>query len=216
MTWVKLILVCSNIPICASMLLALLNYSRLGEAFRTFAWFICVSAIVQCISLGLWFFSIHNLFLNHFFVPVGSVCIALFYNKLLSKFITSNVIWMVLALFLLTTLVNSVFIQPLNTFNSYALAIQCVLVVILSLATFLLLMNYGNHLNGEVDTRYVNWINSGLFIYYASVLILFYFGDILIKSFSLQLNRYVWLLHSLFYIIMSGCFFIGIWKRLRI
>lgn len=215
MSWIKLILVGSNIPICASMVLAVVYYKRLSEELQIFSWFIVTSAVVQCVSLGLWFFSIHNLFLNHFFVPVSAVCIAVFYNKLLGRFINSNVIWTVLALFLLTTIANSVWIQPLHTFNSYAQAMLCVLVVVLSLATFLLLMNYGNHVTGDTDIRSLNWINSGLFIYYASVLILFYLGDIIIKSFSLELNRYVWLIHSLFYIIMSSCFFIGLWKHLR-
>ncbi|MES2781028.1 MAG: hypothetical protein V4651_14140 [Bacteroidota bacterium] len=216
MSWIKLVLIFSNIPICGCMVLALVQYKRLNKELKIFSWFIFVSAIVQCFSLALWFFSIHNLFLNHFFVPISAICIAIFYNSLLSKFINSNVIWTVLTLFLLTTIANSVFIQPLTAFNSYALAIQCVLVVILSLATFLLLMNYGNQLTNEMNVKSLNWINSGLFIYYASVLILFYFGDIIIKSFSMEVNRYVWLLHSLFYIIMSGCFFIGLWKRPRI
>ncbi len=215
MSWIKLVLVFSNIPICASALLAWVNYKRLGEVFKLFSWFIFVSGIVQCISLTLWFFSINNLFLNHLFVPISSICIAIFYNELLSRFINSKVIWIVLVLFLLSTLINSLFIQPLTTFNSYALAIQCVLVVILSLATFLLLMNYGSHLTNETDVKSLNWINSGLFIYYASALILFYAGDIIIKSFSMEVNRYVWLSHSLFYIIMSTCFFTGLWKHLR-
>lgn len=215
MSWIKLVLVFSNVPICGCMVLALIRYKDLSKELKVFSWFIFVSAIVQCFSLVLWSFSINNLFLNHLFVPLGSVCIAIFYNRLLSRFINSNVVWIVLALFIITTLINSIFIQPLATYNSYAQVIQCVLVVILSLATFLLLMNHGNYLTNEVDVKSVNWINSGLFIYYASVLILFYFGDILIKSFSMEVNRYAWLLHSLFYIIMSGCFFMGLWKHLR-
>lgn len=215
MGWIKLILVGSNIPILGCMVLALVHYKKLSKQYKIFSWFIFVSAIVQCISLALWTFSIHNLFLNHFFVPISAVCIALFYNRLLSGLMNSKIIWTGLTLFLLATVINSVFIQHIDTFNSYAQVILCVLVVMLSLSTFLLLMNHGNHLTHEVDVKSLNWINSGLFIYHASVLILFYFGDIIIKSLSMETNRFAWLLHSLFYIIMSGCFFMGLWKHLR-
>jgi hypothetical protein len=195
MNGIKLILVLSNIPICASMVLALSKYKRLSVEWRIFSWFIIVSAVIQCISVGLWWFSINNLFLNHILVPAGSICIAAFYKRLLKGFINGKVILQVLGIFLVATMLNSIFVQPVTTFNSYALALQCILIVILSLATYILLMNHSDYLNSEIDSHSLNWINSGLFIYYASVLILFYAGDAMIKSLSIEVNRYAWLLH---------------------
>lgn len=212
---IKATILLSNAPIFASMVLAVVSYKKLSEELKLFSWFIFVSAIVQCIGLTLWHFSINNLFLNHFFVPLGTVCIIAFYNKLLGAFLNAKIVRAILVVFILLTTANSIFFQPIHTFNSYALTMQCVLVVIFSLATFLLLVNYGGQLSKHINIKSINWINSGLFIYYSSALILFYLGDIIISTFAKEANRYVWMLHSIFYVIMTGCFFIGLWKHLR-
>lgn len=212
---IKATMLLCNVPIFASMVFVLYNYKKLSEELKVFSWFIVVSAIVQCIGLTLWHYSINNLFLNHFFVPIGTVCITVFYNKLFGAFLNSRVVWIILVVFLLLTIANSLFLQPIDSFNSYALTMQCVLVVIFSLATFLLLVNYGGQLSQHINIKSINWINSGLFIYYSSALILFYLGNTIISAFAKEANRYVWMLHSFFYFIMTGCFFIGLWKHLR-
>jgi hypothetical protein len=63
------------------------------------------------------------------------------------------------------------------------------------------------------DIPSLHWINSGLFIYYSSNLLIFYFGALITHALSKQLNRYTWMLHSFFSIVMYTCFFIGLWKR---
>jgi hypothetical protein len=59
----------------------------------------------------------------------------------------------------------------------------------------------------------LTWINSGLFIYYVSSLLIFYFGQVITDTFSKELNRYMWIFHAFFSLVMYSCFFVGLWKR---
>lgn len=61
----------------------------------------------------------------------------------------------------------------------------------------------------------INWINSGIFIYYASSLLIFHFGDIITKLAPSSMVDITWVVYSFFSMVMYGCFFIGIWKIQR-
>lgn len=188
-------------------------FQSLVRELKIFSVFIFLSVLIQIISSFLWFKSINNLPLLHIYVAVGFVSISWFYSAILQDFINKRLIWGTAILFTAFTIINSTFFQPPYTFNSYALTVQAILIIILSLSTFLLLLNdivkgKRMHLIGSI-----NWINSGLFIYYTSSILIFYFGDYFTRTFPVFLNQYTWALHAVFSMLMYGCFFIGLWKR---
>jgi hypothetical protein len=148
-------------------------------------------------------------------VAVGFACLAWFYNTVLKGFIDGRIIWGVTLLFLLFTTLNSIFFQPLFRFNSYALTVESVLIITLSIFTFIFLLNDIVKETSGADVKSVNWINSGLFIYYSSSLLIFYFGDTIIHLFSKTFSRYTWVFHSFFSMVMYTFFCIGLWKRSR-
>jgi hypothetical protein len=69
--------------------------------------------------------------------------------------------------------------------------------------------------NRQHLVKSLNWINSGLFIYYASSLVIFFYSDLIEKAFSRIFNLQTWILHSFFSTVMYCCFFIGLWNRPR-
>lgn len=151
--------------------------------------------------------------LLHVYVAGGFFCLALFYKTVLHDFISEKIIWGMIISFFLFTFSNSLFVQNIFTYNSNALTVESVLVIILSLFTFILLLN---DIVRETRPRLIkslNWINSGLFIYYSSSLLIFYFGDIITVFSSSDLVKYIWVLHSFFSMVMYTCFFVGLWKR---
>lgn len=178
-----------------------------------FSWFLFTSALLQLISLLLWTQSLNNLPLLHLHVAIGFVCLAWFYNTLLGEFISRRIIQVTTAVFVIFTVINSLFFQDIFTFNSYALTVECVLVLILSLSTYMLLLNNIVIEKRKETIKSVSWINSGLFIYYSCTLIIFYYGDIITMYLSPEFSRYTWILHSFFSVVMYTCFIIGLWKR---
>jgi hypothetical protein len=202
----------SPTPVFLTAAYAVLVFKKLKGELRIFAWFVFVSAIVQAVVYVLWYYSQNNLPLYPFYIVSGYGCLAWFYGEVMKGFINPKIIWgsaIGLALF---TIVNAFFFQGIFTFPSNALTAESVLVIILSLSTFSFLLEDVIKKKKAHLVKSLNWINSGLFIYYTSSLLIFYFADVLATS-SSSINRYTWTLHTFFLIVMHSCFFVGLWKR---
>jgi len=192
---------------------ALVVFKKLPHELRVFSWFIFLSAVIELVSRVLWLYSKNNLPLLHFYVAGGFVCLSIFYAEILRGFVEKYLMRGILIVFLSFTLVNSVFIQPLLTFNSYALTVESVIIVILSIFTYLVMMEDIVRKRRPGLEKCLNWINSGLFIYFASNLIIFFSADFFIQKFSKSFNLQTWMLHAFFLLIMYVCFFMGLWSR---
>lgn len=216
MNFAQFVIIFSHLPILITSVYAALIYKKLGNELKVFSIFLFLSCILQGISLVLWFKEVNNLPVLHIYVVLGFINLAWFYNTLLADFINKRVIWISTLVFTVFSVLNSLFVQPVFKFNSNAVTLQSILIIILSLSTYMLLLNKIVKEKRKDVLKSFNWINSGLFIYYSSTLIIFFFGNLITHRFSMTLNLYAWLLHSFFSVIMYCCFFIGLWKRPKI
>lgn len=216
MNSIQLILIASHLPIAAAVIYAAVVFRQLPKELKVFSVFLFLSGLIQFVSLAIALSSHNNLFLLHFYVPLGFICLAWFYKHILSGFVDARMVVIMILSFILFSFLNTLLYQPLNTFNSYALTAQSVLLIILSISTYLFLLNNAIKIS-QAKIACLNWINSGIFIYYTSNLLLFYFGEkILAVSFPQDYSLYSWVTHAIFSVIMYICFFIGLWKRWRI
>lgn len=151
--------------------------------------------------------------LLHFYVAAGVPTLVWFYKTIMQEFINASIMWSIAGLFLVFTIINSLFIQNIYHFNSYALVVESIIVIILALFTFIFLLNDTMKETGIPDIKSLSWINTGLFIYYLSCLLIFYFGDAILSRFSKDLSGLTWIFHSFFSVVMYTCFIIGLWKR---
>ena len=213
MNFAQTIILSSHVPILATVIFAATRYRTLGPQLKVFSWFIFLSGLVQFVSLAFWFASRNNMPLLHFYVAAGFACLAWFYTTVLKGFIDAAIIWFATIAFLVFTAVNSLFFQPFLTFNSNALTAESVLIIILALFTYIFFLNDIVRETGGRDIRSLTWINSGLFIYYSSTLLIFYFGATINQVFSKDLSQYTWIFHSFFSVVMYIFFCIGLWKR---
>lgn len=213
MGFTKYIIVISHLPIAIAFLYAAFIFKSLSKELKCFSIFLSVSFVIQFTSLYLWYRGVNNFFLLHIYVPAGFTSLALFYQSIIRIYVNKMVIVNTIILFVTYSVFNSAFIQAPDSFNSYALTTEAVLILILSLSTFILLLNDSVKENRKELLKSIYWINSGLFIYYSSTLIIFYYGDYLTRNFSAELNRYTWVMHSFFSVIMYVCFIYGIWYR---
>ena len=213
MTVSKLIIIASHVPIFFAAGYALVIYRQLRHELKVFSWFLFLTGILQLISLLLWMKGINNLPLLHLYVLTSFVSLALFYDAIMKGFIHRQVIRITIVLFVLASLLNSIFIQKIHTFNSYALTLESVLLIVLSLSTYILLLNKIIAEKKKEEIKSINWINSGVFVYYSTTFLIFYFGDLITHSYSREFNRYTWVLHSFLSVIMYTCLITGLWKR---
>ena len=116
-------------------------YKKLPHRIQVFTWFILLSGVIEAISRVLWFNGKNNMPLLHIYVAVGFLCLSYFYRYLLKDFVNPKIIWILQIAFTAFTLFNSLFVQNVYTFNSYALTVESVILVIFSLTTNMLMMN---------------------------------------------------------------------------
>jgi hypothetical protein len=151
--------------------------------------------------------------LLHIYVAAGFPLLVRFYKTVLGNSISSKLLWTVVILFLVFTAINSLYVQDIFRFNSNALVLESVLIIILALFTFIFFLNSTIREAGIHDIKSLTWINSGLFVYYLSCLLIFYFGDTILFCFSKDASRLTWIFHAFFSMTMYTCFLIGLWKR---
>lgn len=213
MSFPKLMIYLSHVPVFYAGVYAGVVYRELIGELRAFARFVMVAALVQLVSLVLWFLSENNLPLLHLYVPGSFILLGAFYHQVLKGYIPMLTIPVMVISFTTYSVINSIYIQPVHTFNSYALTISSMLIVMLSLSMFMFLLQQPIREKKKDLLPALTWINSGLFIYYLSGMLIFYFGSIMITFFSQSTNRYIWTMHSFFSITMYICIIIGLWKR---
>lgn len=212
MSATKIIIILSHLPVFAVALYALVSYKTLRAELKPFAWFLFSSGILQLISLILWFLKKNNLFILHVLVPLGFIFLAAYYRKVLTTFLNPVVLVFVAFGFVVFSIINTLYFQHPEVFNSNALTIECVLLIILSFSTYTLFLNKTFDKQNQ-SVAGLNWINTGVFIYHASTLLIFYFGEYITSNIGLELSRYTWVVHSFFSVIMYICFWKGLWNR---
>lgn len=212
MNVIQFIIIGSCVPVFAATIYAVYRYRHLNKSLRLFCLFLFISGLVQAVSLWLWFAGTNNLPLLHFYVAAGFTALALFYKHLLRDFINQQLMIFLIAGFLCFTLFNSLFLQSIYTFNSYALTVESVVIIIFSISTLMLGQHEVTREKRRKDFASLNWINAGLLIFYTSDILIYYFGNTLIDLFPSYMNEYAWTAHSFFSAIMYSCFFIGLWK----
>lgn len=213
MSVTKFILVFSHFPILFVTIYSMVIYTRLRKEIKPLAWYLMATGILYALSLLLWFLRTNNLPLLHVLVPLRFVLLLVVYKEILRGYIPSWILYVLAGGFCLYSFINTLFIERWYTFNAKAMTVESVLLIILSMSTYIFLMDkrMTKHLNGYIKS--VEWINSGVFLYFTSSLTLMYFGDYMIQLISSELSRYTWVVHSFLMVIMYYCFWRALWKQ---
>lgn len=212
MTSAQFILISLHLPVIASMVYALVAKTGEETIAKLLKLFLITTGALQLISLLLWFLNINNLPVLHLLVPLRFILIVLMYKSILKGYIRLWILYLLMIGFGLYSVINTLWVEPWNTFNAQAMTIESVLLVILSLSAYIFLMDkqMTKHLGDDLQPS--EWTNAGVFLYYTSSLLLMYFGEYIIRVLSSQLNRYTWIMHGIFCIIMYYCFWRSLWN----
>jgi hypothetical protein len=209
MSW--LVFFATNVIILVASAYVIVFYSKLYQEFRVIGVYVLLALAIQIPSYLMGVNQMNNMFFLHIYVPSSFVILTEFYKKSLKGFINSRWLDLISIVFVLFSILNSIFIQSIDTFNSYALTLECLFIVIYSLSLFILLLNSTAKDEKRSILGSLLWVNSGLFIYHTINLFLSYFGDLL-TTFSSVNFRLSWIMHSFIYIAQFSCILIGLWK----
>lgn len=186
----KVGLVILAISLFASIVI-LRHFDRLPETVKLFGIYFIVSAGVEVISTSLSFNSANNLFMFHIYSVLEYWFLLLFFHRCALKFGQPFNLWLLLIPGLCLIILNSVFLQPLNTFNSNTAPLVSFTVLLLSFRFLFSIME--TELNSELKTLKI--IIICLLIYSGTTLIVLLFSNDLLHI-DREKQLVIWLTRS--------------------
>jgi hypothetical protein len=195
---------------------SVIAYNRYPRFLRIFGVFLVVDMITEFAATEYARVYQNNLPLLHIYTVLEFVLMSWFYavldadNPILKRW---KVGWIGLVMALLIS--NSLFLQPINTFNSYAKSI--VQIIIISYA-----IGYFFNIYGKIDlTQRVPFsqvlLNSGILIYYSGSLFVFMFSEWTLRYWTGVFEAAysgMWMLNSILFFTFQIVILIAQWRIL--
>ena len=211
---------------------ALPKYKGLAKVLQAAAWFLIAVFIRQSFTALLWYQTKQSFFLIHIGVAMDATILLLMYREMFKKHIEAKEVYVyrkifivLIAFFIVFTIVNAICWQPLNTYPSYTrTALSIVIIICSSLHfhkyTYEPIPKEPSELSDYVQSRVpLFWINMGLILFTSATSLISIYGGVLFndkehatKAANISIIQAV--LCFIFYIIM-GIAFIKAKKRKR-
>lgn len=175
-------------------------YWRLDSTLKIFCIFLIVTGALECMSFALSYIQVNNLRLVHIYTLLELVILSMFFLSVFKKMKLEYPIKTITGVLLLLCILNSIFIQPLDTFNSYAATL-----VSLTLISYCILTFY--HLLGRDDSKYnkIRWLVSGLLLYQMTSFVVMAFSNIL-SQMAVEVDLIVWFMRIVIMIVTKILF----------
>jgi hypothetical protein len=154
-------------------------------------------------------YKINNLPLLHIYTPVEFLCIVWFYYRLLGHCLPARYFWWLGLGFVCLSGLNSLFLQNIFTFNTYARSLEGLLTISLCLFWCYRTLLETRIQNLEDEPAF--WVNTGFLVYFSGGVLLFAFSNYILDI-NLRLNIYIWGFHALLSILLYIFISVGIWK----
>jgi hypothetical protein len=155
---------------------------------------------------------INNMPLLHFYTITEFLFISTYLKLQIDNKSVWKTITVIQVLFVSFSIFNSLFIQHIQTFNSYARSSEALILIILILHLFASEIRNPSAKNSH-STGFT-WINSGLIIYFTSNLFLFALNNYYDPT-NKKVYEIFWTVHAALCISMYSLISIGIWKAIK-
>lgn len=200
--------------ICIS-IYAWVNYRSFDrEEYRRLAHVLFLSGFTETVTITVAHCGYPTLPGQHLYVMVNCIVVSRFYAYLFKEFVKPRVIYTIAGIFCVLSILNTIFLQSLMTYDSNALTLSGIIFSTYSLFTFIILFR-GIVKETEPELiRSLTWINSGFFLFYFYSLLIFYFSRYWNQSFSISTLVFN-LIFKAINILSYSCLFVGLWLRPR-
>ncbi len=190
-------------------LMGLYYYRSFPEGLRIIVYYLILSFIFNATAVILSRSHLNNMPLLHVFTVVEFACCILFFKHALADTGFPKFAYILIGAFTVLSILNSCFLQPINSFNSYSRSLEAFLLIILSLV--FLYKSLGAKIEIAEKSFAFLWICLGFFFYFSGSLFLFLFPEF---SHAEPWVYYLgWIVHAslvfLMYIIISIAFYLS-------
>lgn len=206
-SWAFKLNTASAISVSLPLFVGIIFFKKHSVPLRYIVYLLLATVLVEVAARVLIVYKQPNLPLLHIYTPLQFALIAWVYQLYLHKIYPRYLIPIVILIFSAYSLINSLFIQSIFTFNTYARAIENILLIILALSYFYKMLR-------ELKVKYLEkhpmfWINSGVLIYFSGSLFIFIFSNYILPSQSL--SQFFWIIHAFLNIFINIFYAIGLW-----
>lgn len=198
----------AQVAIVVPILVTLIKIRSLNTIHWVLFSLLLISASISTISRYLWSIKENNLYLLHIYTIVEFCGWAIIYYKLFDSKNSKKTIRVIVVTYLMFAVLNSVYWEPLDTFNSNSRSLESIILIVFSIAFFVKIFKEKKVL--RLENNFSFWMNSSVLIYFSSSFLLFSFSNVLLHSKSYQI-REVWNVHALFLIVHYSLISISIW-----
>lgn len=172
--------------------IALYRYRNLPAEGRMLLWYLLAEMFILAASSTLAYYKQPNTPLYHVATVVETTLLLLFFGIIFRNKKNARYIRWMTGLFPILALLNTWLLQPLSSFNSYTITLQFALMLLLCFAYWL----QPSDLNTPWTAQPLNWIITGMLLYFSGSFILFAFSDYIIHHFSKQTSMMIWNIHA--------------------
>lgn len=181
-------------------------FNRIKLPMKFIALFVIGSFIIQIVSFIRWEIKANNLVWLHIYSIMQFVLLSLFYRSVLTSIKWKNLINVITVLVSIILILNSIYFEPLLSFNSRGVFISNSVLIVYSIAYFFQL------LDSDAKTKNYQVLNSGVVLFTAESLVIFLFGNYLSEmEFVSQVG--LWLTHSIVYMLLVLFIYIELWRH---
>jgi hypothetical protein len=146
---------------------------QMPRVMTILSWYLLSSVVIFGISNYMADRRINNLFLYHLFCVVELSFLLFLFREIIQSEKIRKSIPLLLLLFVLLFVLNSIFLEQMNSWNSNSASIEFLIIICFSFIYYFELANSDAILSFSTNAFF--WIVSGLFVYCASCSIVFAF-----------------------------------------
>ncbi|MDW3195115.1 MAG: hypothetical protein R8G66_22265 [Cytophagales bacterium] len=198
------------------LLLGLFTFSRNHGAIRYLILLSLVACLTEFIGAYLAYHKTPNLFLFHLYPPIEFSIILTIYSLNMRSTVQPIAFLVAGVLFVLLSVANVLYIQPLHVFNTHGRGLESFLVLCLAIGYAIQQLYRPEGVKARNKPMF--WINTGILIYFSTNMLLFYMSNYLIDNFSMAFNKFIWDFHAVvsfaLYLFYTFAIYID-WKKAK-
>lgn len=188
----------------------LFRWKTIGYVQKVVTCLLGLTLVVELISRSLWKLEINTYPLFHIYAPIQYSILTWAYIKIFDFTMFNLILKLSIPLFLVYSLMNTIFWQPLTIPNSNVTTALSIIMVSLSVCFYFRLLSQMKY--KQLERSAVFWLNNGIVVYFAGSLLMFVYGEWLVdKENMISIN--IWLTHVFFLAIHYLCFNIALWMK---
>lgn len=145
---------------------SLFFFKKLGEEIKILSFWVCFKVILEVLLLVAANNDLSTLALMHFYVPIEFCFLAFMFAKVSKTYISEKIYYYAMAVFLIFSLLNVIFFEPLTTPNTLGRALESILVMSFCFIYFAQLLSQLSVERLDKDPFF--WISCALLLFFTA------------------------------------------------